>query len=90
KANPGLKPVALFLYRRPAGHRYILLSIELRILSWSFSMNVDEYERKYEPIYAELAETVRSVLAKAIHQLGDNSQPQAIQCRQKTPKELGS
>ena len=51
-------------------------------------MNVDEYERKYEPIYAELAETVRSILAKAIHQLGDNSQPQAIQYRQKTPKKL--
>jgi len=51
-------------------------------------MNVDEYERKYEPVYAELAETVRSILAKAIHELEDNSQPQAIQYRQKTPKKL--
>lgn len=51
-------------------------------------MNVDEYERKCEPVYAELAEIVRSILAKAIHEMGDNPQPQAIQYRQKTPTKL--
>ena len=51
-------------------------------------MNIDEYERKYEPVYAELAETVTSILAKAIHEMGDNPQPQAIQYRQKTPTKL--
>jgi len=50
-------------------------------------MNFDEYEKKYQPLYASLAETVRFILEKAIAS-ANVPQPQSIQCRAKSAKSL--
>jgi hypothetical protein len=51
-------------------------------------MRFDDYEKKYEPLYAELAETVKFILEKAIENNSDTPRIQSIQFRAKTAGSL--
>ena len=51
-------------------------------------MNVDDYETKYQPIYADFADVVKYILEKAIAQASEFPRPQSIQCRAKEASHL--
>jgi ppGpp synthetase/RelA/SpoT-type nucleotidyltranferase len=51
-------------------------------------MNFEEYERKYEALYDEFAETVKGVLEKAIAATPGTRRPQSLQCRAKAAASL--
>ena len=46
-------------------------------------MNLNDYEKKYFPIYEAFAETVRFILKKALLAAENLPQPQSVQCRAK-------
>jgi ppGpp synthetase/RelA/SpoT-type nucleotidyltranferase len=51
-------------------------------------MNFDDYEKKYEALYAEYAGVVREILGKAITGARGVPRPQSIQCRAKEASHL--
>ena len=51
-------------------------------------MNFDEYEKKYETLYAEFARIVRDILEKAINGGEGIPRPQSIHCRAKQASHL--
>ncbi|WP_176969627.1 RelA/SpoT domain-containing protein [Nitrosomonas sp. Nm33] len=51
-------------------------------------MNLDDYEKKYFPIYKAFAETVRFILEKALLVTENLPRPQSIQCRAKEIESL--
>ena len=51
-------------------------------------MNLDDYEKKYFPIYQAFAETVRFILKKALLAAENLPRPQSIQCRAKGAESL--
>ena len=52
------------------------------------AMNFDDYEKRYEAVYAEFAATVRLILEKAISGTDGTPRPQSIQCRAKAASHL--
>ncbi len=51
-------------------------------------MRFDDYEKSYETVYAEFAETVKFILEKAIGQASGIPRPQSVQCRAKSAASL--
>jgi ppGpp synthetase/RelA/SpoT-type nucleotidyltranferase len=51
-------------------------------------MNFDAYEKKYEALYAEFAETIKLILEKAIAAADGMPRPQSVQCRAKSAVSL--
>ncbi len=51
-------------------------------------MNFDDYEKKYEALYAEYARVVREILEKSIAGAEGVPRPQSIQCRAKEASHL--
>jgi ppGpp synthetase/RelA/SpoT-type nucleotidyltranferase len=51
-------------------------------------MKFSDYEKQYEIVYAEFAETVKFILEKAITAIDGIPRPQSIQCRVKSAASL--